>query len=737
MNPSNKTGFVICLFAVALALLVGCMESDAEKFGRLNRAGDAFYSRRDYKSAIASWKNALAIDQNNIKLLGKIAQSYLRLAEIENAAGIFKSILKQQPRALDARIELARVQLVAGDFEAAEANLAGIRKQAPNNAAGFMLEGDFLMLQDRFLEAQTAYLMALASDPGSQLALIKLATCYNAVGQKDRAKCAYQKAMAAAPENVELLLQIGNYWDLKGELDKAEQFYTRAAGLEPEDLALQIKLAEVYFDRQQNDKALSVVENVLEKSPNNTAAGKLCAAVLLANGNLDQAGEVLDRLYQSNSADIDIQLLKGRYHLMVWQPTAAVTYFKAVVDREPDIPLVHYLLGVAYLAAGQHQLGFQSLVKALSLDNSFADAELAIADYYYMTGAYDLSLDHAGRIAQEAPENYRAHLIMGNAYLAKGEHTNAMAKFRASQWLNPDSKSSHFFMAVAADLSGKAGAAEKLYRQLLDRHPDLADAAMQYADLMIRSGKTKEARHYFEKTVQLAPENGYAHHILGEIYLAEGNLEQGKTAFEKAVSADPGLAAAYLRLAQIFEAKGETDEQLRVLQTANENVPEFIDAYTALARIFRQKGQLEDAVAAVRTAVAVDPENPVLANNLASLYLEAGRDLNKAFDLAHLAYEKNPDDSAFADTLGWAYYHKGIYRQAIWYLREAVKLMADGSEESGKPGQKEQAMVHFHLGMALKAGGDEASGQKHLQKAAELGLGEREAVGQGTEVVRR
>ena len=65
--------------------------------------------------------------------------------------------------------------------------------------------------------------------------------------------------------------------------------------------------------------------------------------------------------------------------------------------------------------------------------------------------------------------------------------------------------------------------------------------------------------------------------------------------------------------------------------------------------------------------------------------------------------KKDSNDPAFADTLGWAYYHKGIYGQAVWYLEEAARLMAGSSLENNTIGEKERALVQHHLAMALKA----------------------------------
>jgi len=166
---------------------------------------------------------------------------------------------------------------------------------------------------------------------------------------------------------------------------------------------------------------------------------------------------------------------------------------------------------------------------------------------------------------------------------------------------------------------------------------------------------------------------------------------------------NPQMTSSYLKLAGIYEKKSEADKQIEILKKAIEKVPAFSDAYMELARIYRGNNQMDEAIATIRTAVAMNSDDPVLANNLAFLYLDAGREFNKAFQLASAAYEKKSNDPAFADTLGWAYYHKGIYGQAVWYLEQAARLIANGSLENNNIGEKEKAIVYYHLEMALKA----------------------------------
>ena len=117
------------------------------------------------------------------------------------------------------------------------------------------------------------------------------------------------------------------------------------------------------------------------------------------------------------------------------------------------------------------------------------------------------------------------------------------------------------------------------------------------------------------------------------------------------------------------------------------------------------------AVATLETAVKKDPQAPLPANNLAWLYLEHDdTNISRAFALAQSAYERLPKDAAVADTLGWAYYKKNIFTQAVWLLEEARSI------------DPEQPLIHFHLGMVFNAQGNTTASKKSLKQALALNL---------------
>ena len=68
-----------------------------------------------------------------------------------------------------------------------------------------------------------------------------------------------------------------------------------------------------------------------------------------------------------------------------------------------------------------------------------------------------------------------------------------------------------------------------------------------------------------------------------------------------------------------------------------------------------------------------------------------------------------------ADTLGWAFYQKGIYSSAINMFEDAIKLAAKNKEP-------ENATYHYHLGLAYEKSEQPALARQHLERVLKIQL---------------
>lgn len=682
----------LTFLSVVLICCISCGEDLETRFKGLVTEGDNSVARREYKKALVAWGKALKIQPTSVEVLQKTAHTYLRLAEFSKAEKIFTQILKTQSNKDDILLELTKLQLVTGNISGAVKNLNDLNNRHPDDPFVKVLYGDLLVLEGRFDEAENSYKNAvMVSNNNNNIVLIKLAACYLSQDKVVLAHETFKTATANKTESIDELLQIANYWKLKNNMVNAELSIRKALEHEPEDLSLQMKLARFYFDVKRYQDSQVIIEKLIGQAPKNRAFKKFLLKTLLAQNKLELIPILLEENELEMRNDPEFNLIAGKYYLVNNNPAFAEEYFNRVIKDQSDHFLAHYFLGITYLLAEHAYLAQQSFIKVLSLNPSFSEAEIALADIEYQNSEFDFSYDYIKRVLEKEPENIRAHIVMGNVLLVKKQYKDALIRFKSALAINPDSQSAIYYIAMTSEYLNKKEKALELYQELLKKNPNLADAAWRLKELLIETGKIGKAQQYFKLAVDKSPKNGYLHYILGEVYLAEGNTSKAINCFNNTIELLPDLSSSYIKLATIYSGQNRSENQTDILKLCIKNIPDFLDCYFQLAQLYIQKTRWDDAIKILETALIYNPDSPLLANNLAYLYLERNQNINKAFELARFAYEKMPNNPAVVDSFGWVHYKKNMFIQAVNHFKHALVL---------SPGN---AVVLGHLDLAEKA----------------------------------
>jgi tetratricopeptide (TPR) repeat protein len=117
-----------------------------------------------------------------------------------------------------------------------------------------------------------------------------------------------------------------------------------------------------------------------------------------------------------------------------------------------------------------------------------------------------------------------------------------------------------------------------------------------------------------------------------------------------------------------------------------------------LGVLYELSGESDRAIERYEEAIRYNAELAEAKNNLAYLYANSGRNVDRALDLAQDAKAMLPDNPSVADTLGWVLYKRGVPSAAIGYLKEA--------EAGTDPKDASLAEVRHHLAQAYAANGD-------------------------------
>jgi tetratricopeptide (TPR) repeat protein len=198
------------------------------------------------------------------------------------------------------------------------------------------------------------------------------------------------------------------------------------------------------------------------------------------------------------------------------------------------------------------------------------------------------------------------------------------------------------------------------------------------------------------------------HNLKGSLYQGQNDLTSAEDQFKKAIQSDPNYLQAYYALARLYLAGNQEDRAIAQFKAGLEKDPDQTMPHMFLGTIYQAKGDTDLAEQHYRQALEINPEFAPAANNIAYLLVARNGDLNEALSMAQKAKQIRPDDPFISDTLGWVYYQKGLYDNAVSELTFALDKLP------------ENATVKYHLGMVYFKMGEKEKARDHLEAALRL-----------------
>lgn len=142
--------------------------------------------------------------------------------------------------------------------------------------------------------------------------------------------------------------------------------YEKASAALPAFMPIKFALARAYYGDNQLKKAIAEMDDVVKADPNNPQSSALLANMLLEDGQMDRAKEMIDKLPES-AMDINTLLNAGIAMMNKKQPGAAVSYFAKAVAKEPQSHLGYYYRGLAYIQQSKAKEAKPDFLKVVEL----------------------------------------------------------------------------------------------------------------------------------------------------------------------------------------------------------------------------------------------------------------------------------------------------------------------------------------------------------------------------------
>ena len=571
---------------------------------------------------------------------------------------------------------------------------------------------------------------AFTLDPNSQQIGDELAEIYY---QSQRIRDAVTEAnsiLAKDPDNlparrllariyVRTLGDLSNTSSQKDTLAHAAEQYREILRLDPNDSDAALWLARLY--RLQNDqgKAEEVLRALLAREPANESGIEQLTQLLLDEGKSREAVDSLQVALQRAPTPRLWELLGDAYNQIHDLPSAEQAYRKAA-DAQPDDINHHKELAQTLLTEEKYPEALEQYQRLSQMDADDPDNYLRLAEIYRQLKQLDKAEQNVLLAKQRAPNSLEVTYYEASIYEDQGRFddsirvlSDAVASVKTEPEFTPSRRRT---LAILYQQLGQ------LYRQTSNY-----TAAVNTFEEMIRLGAEEDRRarvmimdtyrdaRDMPKALDAAHKAAAAYPKDRSILTAQALLLGENAQADQAVSQLHGLldgsAADFeiqLDIAQIYEESKRWVDAEQSVHAAEKIQPDSAGKEMTgflLGAIFERQKKFDQAESEFRKVLEANPRNTSTLNYYGYMLADRGIRLEEATDLIKRALVEDPNNAAYQDSLGWAYFKQNRLDDAEGLLRQAV------TRESHDP------TILSHLGDVYAKMGKDSLAEVQWQKS--------------------
>jgi len=695
--------------------------------GEILAAQGRFVDARTTLRAVVAVRQRLSVLQQ-ARLLAILCESELAAGDVNAARGSVQSLAELAPNAPVTLLLGARIAMASQDYANAAAGLQRVLAAMPDFIPARFLLGAALLAQGNLNQADSHLTRVLQDAPDNLEARKLLAQVRLRMGRPDAVLELLSPLQSQADADVDQLIGLAHMQ--LGESGEGLSMLERSAAREKDNRQRQLDLAATYLQARDFAKATKLlrelphvdgnarrealliaavaaadgleasdkeITGLLDAHPKDVALANAAALFLAQRGEYERARALLGRALALQPDDIDTLLNSARIEAAAGNAATAAARLQGILTKHPDHAVAR--MGLAELALRANDLrGAAAALEPLRAGNPTAIApRLALARVYLL----DRRTEDASAVLAELDKLSAGNAGIVNAigllYLDAGRYDEASARFKKATDI--DGNNAQYWMNQARTQLAldRRGLARESLERAQSLKPDSVMVVAALAMLDVRDGKPAAGA---QRITAMRKEHGNDPALLaleGDFYAAIRDYEAADRAFEAALKLRPTAAISV----RAYNARrdGKLRDATAPLEDWVAKKPDDFGVQAVLAEAYANGGQRRKATDKYEFLVQNAAPNPIVLNNLAWLYYEAGD--ARAEATAARAYQLAPANSSIADTYGWILVENDKVAQGLKLLK--------GIEGSAGPD------VKYHYAAALARSGDKAGARQRLR----------------------
>ncbi|HEY6372196.1 MAG TPA: tetratricopeptide repeat protein [Candidatus Sulfotelmatobacter sp.] len=743
--------------ALIAAMLTGCSRDPNVRKQKYFDSGEKYFAAGKYREAAIQYSNAVQIDPRFAQAHSQLAQAYLKLGDTNRAFQELTRAVELAPDNYRAHTDMANLLVTVRNpdgspmpdtLRQAKAHLDILREHLPNAPETHEAWANYYAAQNNFSAALQEMNLAKEADPSRSETYLLIALLELRSNEPDKALSDFKKATEVDPKAMNAQLALGGFYQSHNRLPEAEQQFKHAIDVDPknpapraalvrllmqegkkdetESFLRQTKkdlsdnpegyrmLGDFYFAAGDLDKATTEYTSLHDDHPKDPQVKRNYIQLLILKNRLDEATKLNNEILKGNAHDVDALVYKAQIQLHQNDANGAVDSLQTALRNDPDNAIAHYQLGIAFAQQHNDSRAESEWRDAVRLRPDLTDAQRSLAALELRRGDVDAILQTAQQIITGQPYSADGFILKGIADLARLKYADAQQDADEAAKRAPQSAAPLVQMGNIQLAQKHYADAEKFYQQALDRDPSSAEGLSGLMNTYFAQKEFDKAIAAANAQIAKSPNVANFYDLLGTaLFNGKKDLPGAEAALRKAIELDKNNSDAIEKLGKVQVQQGAADKALALYQQAIKDNPRDVTIYILSGELYEAKKDWVHAKAMYQQALNISPDQPLAANNLASVMLDQGGNVDVALGLAQTARRGMPDSPNAADTLGWAYYQKGIYQSAISQFQEALRL----NEKRNGP---DDADIHYHLGLAYQKANQNALARQQLEKAVKL-----------------
>jgi tetratricopeptide (TPR) repeat protein len=487
----------------------------------------------------------------------------------------------------------------------------------------------------------------------------------------------------------------------------------RIIAAEEEAATFRVLRAGLLFDMGQADEAVPALRALLGEeglAPGTAGNARVALArMLLADGDVAGARALVEEAVELDAGQVDALKMLAAWLIEEDRADVAISRLRTVFDLAPEDPEALTLMAEAHARNGNRELARNFLSRAVEASDAAPTETIRYASLLLEDDRAFLAEELVIDALRRAPGHPELLSLLGNIYLQMEDWSRAEQVEATLRDGGRVSLADQLRTGILA-AQGQTEAA-LTYLEELAAAGDGSNLSAQIAVIRARlsTGDGAGALSYTRDLLAADPDNIALQMTLAAVHAGSQQYAEAEAVYRDIVAEVPDLQEAWVGLIRSLTVQGRADEAQARLEEALSVLPNAPDLLWAQASFREQLGDFEGAIALYEQLYEMLPNQPVVANNLASListYRDDEASLERAYTIARRL--RGTEVAPFQDTYGWIAYRKGEYQEALEHLEPAAAVLV------------EDPLVQYHLGMTYLALGQRDVALDQLRRALEL-----------------